>query len=89
MYLFIFIFIPYHACMHAKSLQSCPTLCGPLDYSMPGSSVHGILQAKALPCQSPGDLPNPGINLASPVAPALQQILYPWALGEPILYHIF
>ena len=32
----------------AKLLQSCPTLCDPLDYSPPGSSVHGILQAKIL-----------------------------------------
>ena len=29
-----------------KSLQSCPTLCDPMDYSLPGSSVHGILQAR-------------------------------------------
>ena len=28
--------------------QSCPTLCGPMDYSPPGSYVHGILQAKIL-----------------------------------------
>ena len=27
--------------MHAKSLQSCPTLCNLMDYSLPGSSVHG------------------------------------------------
>ena len=32
-----------NACMHAKSLQSCPTLCEPMDSSPPGSSVHGIL----------------------------------------------
>ena len=32
----------------AKSLQSCPTLCHPLDCSPPGSSVHGILQARIL-----------------------------------------
>ena len=32
----------------AKSRQSCPTLCDPMDYSLPGSSVHGILQAKVL-----------------------------------------
>ena len=35
--------------VHTKSLQSCPTLCDPLDYSPPGSSVHelnGILQAR-------------------------------------------
>ena len=28
--------------------QSCPTLCNPVDYSLPGSSVHGILQARIL-----------------------------------------
>ena len=32
----------------AKSLQSCLTLCDPMDCSPPGSSVHGILQAKIL-----------------------------------------
>ena len=35
-------------CAHAKSLQSCPTLCDPMDLSPPGSSVHGILQARTL-----------------------------------------
>ena len=32
----------------AKSLQSCPTLRNPMDLSPPGSSVHGILQARVL-----------------------------------------
>ena len=32
----------------AKSLQSCPTLCDPIDRSPPGSPVPGILQAKTL-----------------------------------------
>ena len=32
----------------AKSLQSCPTLCDPMDCSLPGFSVHGILQARIL-----------------------------------------
>ena len=32
----------------AKSLQSCPTLCDPIDSSPPGSSVSGILQARTL-----------------------------------------
>ena len=32
----------------AKSLQSCPTLCDPIDSSPPGSPVHGILQARTL-----------------------------------------
>ena len=32
----------------AKSLQSCPTVCDPIDCSPPGSSVHGIFQASVL-----------------------------------------
>ena len=32
----------------AKSLQSCPTLCDPIDGSQPGSAVPGILQARTL-----------------------------------------
>ena len=35
-------------CMRVKSLQSCLTLCDPMDCSLPGSSVHGILQAGIL-----------------------------------------
>ena len=35
------------AYVHAKLLQ-CPTLCNPMDCSLPGSSVHGILQARIL-----------------------------------------
>ena len=36
------------ACMHAKSLQLCPTLCDAMDSSSPGSSVHRILQTRVL-----------------------------------------
>ena len=32
----------------AQSLQSCPTLCDPMDHGPPGSSVHGILQERKL-----------------------------------------
>ena len=44
-----------HECLRAKSLLSCPTLCNPMNRSPPGSSVHGILQARilewvAMPC---------------------------------------
>ena len=38
--------VPSIACMHAKSLQSCPTLYDPLDCSPPGSSVHEMPQAR-------------------------------------------
>ena len=52
--------------------QSSLTLCDPRDCSPPGSSVHGILQARILEWVAsppPGDLPNPGIE---PRYPALQ-----------------
>ena len=61
--------------VYAKSLQSCPTLCNPMECSPPGSSVHRIFQARiwsGLPCPSPGDLPDPEIETVSSVAPALQ-----------------
>ena len=37
-----------HAATAAKSLQSCPTLCDPIDSSLTGSLVPGILQARIL-----------------------------------------
>ena len=37
-----------YAAAAAKSLQSCPTLSDPMDCSPPGSSVHGIFQARVL-----------------------------------------
>ena len=39
---------PNAAAAAAKSLQSCPTLCDPIDGSPPGSPVPGILQARTL-----------------------------------------
>ena len=39
---------PETAAAAAKSLPSCPTLCDPVDRSLPGSSVHGIFQARVL-----------------------------------------
>jgi len=44
-----------------------------VDYSLPGSYVHGILQARILEWVAiffPGDLPNPGIEPGSPTLPA-------------------
>ena len=37
-----------HACVCAKLLQPCPTLFDPMDYSLPGSFVYGILLARIL-----------------------------------------
>ena len=57
------------------SLQSCPALCNPMDYSPLGFFVHRILKAQyssVLPCPPPGDLPNLGIKPMSSAAPALQ-----------------
>ena len=54
--------------------HSCLILCDPMDYSLPGSSVHGIFQARILEwvaisysrgSAQPGDLPNPGIEPVS------------------------
>ena len=43
------VFCPLqHLAAAAKSLQSCPTLCDPIDGSPPGSPVPGILQARTL-----------------------------------------
>ena len=66
-------------CMKVKSesevVQSCLTLRDPMDCSLPGSSIHGIFQAKywsGLPFPSPGDLPDPGIEPAATAAKSLQ-----------------
>ena len=50
------------------------TLCDPMDHSPPGSSVHGILQARILEwvaMPSPGDLPDPEIKPETLMSPAL------------------
>ena len=45
----ISVFVLYQLmCVCVKSLQLCLTLCDPMDHSLPGSSVHGILQARIL-----------------------------------------
>ena len=60
--------------MRVLIAQLCPTLCDPMDHSLPGSSVHVIFQAKILEsdaCPLPGNLPDPGIELTSIMSPAL------------------
>ena len=51
--------------VHAQSLQSCPTLCDPMDCSPPGSSVHeipqaGILEWAAMPFSRGSSRPRDG-----------------------------
>ena len=54
-------------CVHAKSLQLCPAVCDPMECSPPGSSVHGILQARILEWVV---MPLPGIKLMPLMCPA-------------------
>ena len=60
--------------MKVKVAQSCQTLCDPMDCSLPGFSIHGILQARILEWVgisfSRGDIPNPGIKPGSPALEA-------------------
>ena len=56
--------------------QPCPTLCDPMDCSLPSSSVHGIFQAIVLEWSViffSGDLPDPGIE---PSLPHCRETLY-------------
>ena len=62
-------------CMCAKSFQSCPTLCDPMDGSPLGPLSMGFSRQeyrKGLSCPPLGDLRNPGIEPTSPGALALQ-----------------
>ena len=45
---FSFLYSPTLTSIHSELTQSCPTLCDPMDCSLPGSSVHGIFQAIVL-----------------------------------------
>ena len=68
------------------SLQSCPTLCDPMDYNPPGSSVQqenwsGLLRPP------PGDLPDPGMKLTSLKCPALASGSLPLASWETHFVH--
>ena len=67
----------------AKSLQSCPTLCDPIDGSPPGSTVPGILQAR-------NSFKNVSIiiqtDLGSDINSALYQVLIGEGNGTPLQY---
>ena len=63
--------------------QSCPTLCSPMDYSSPGSSVHGILQTMGAVSYSlpQGIFPTQGLN---PGFPHCRKIFFFFLPYEPI-----
>ena len=44
----VFILIPKKERKESEVAQLCPTLCNPMDCSLPGSSIHGIFQARVL-----------------------------------------
>ena len=67
--------------MHAKLLQSCPTLCDPRDLSLTGSSVHGILQARIL--EWVAVLSSRGSSLLKDQT----HVFYVSSIGRQVLYH--
>jgi len=80
-YLYWFCFDQVRACMHAKLLQSCVTLCNPMDYSLPGFPIHGILQARILEwvaVASSGGSSEPGDRTCVSYIPNI---------GRRVLYH--
>ena len=57
--------------VQSEVAQSCPTLCGLMGCSRPGSSIHGIFQARVLEWVAISfskDLPNQGLNWVSRIA---------------------
>ena len=86
------------AWVRVKSLQSCPTLCDPMDCSQPGSSVHGTLQVRTLewvtmPSSRGSSQPRDGIQESRLSILPCRQILYPLShlgsssLGSLVLLH--
>ena len=62
------VYVRVCVCVCAKSLQWCLTPCNTMDHSPPGSSVHGIFQAripKWVAMSYLGDLPDPWIEPTS------------------------
>ena len=69
------------ACVHVKLLQSCLTLYDPMDHSLPGSSVHGILQARILAWVA---MPS---SRGSSRPRDLTHVPYVSCIGRQVLYH--
>ena len=71
----------YTYMLHVKSLQSCLTLCDPVDSSPPGSSIHGILQAGILEWVT---MPS---SRGSSWPRDWTHISYGSSIGRQVLYH--
>ena len=70
-------------------LGKCPTLCDPLDCSLPGSSVHGILWARilewvAIPFSSIRRINELGIKYAFSISENVLPVPYGHHLGSPV-----
>ena len=78
---YTYIYVYVYACVHAGSLQSCTTLYNPMDYSLPCSSVHGILQARRLEWIA--------VSFSRGSSPPKDQtdICYVSCIGRWLLYH--
>ena len=67
----------FHACEHAKSLQSCLTLYYPMDYIPLAASIHGILQARILEWVA---MPSSPLARNSPWTEEPAKLSSPWEL---------
>ena len=86
--MYIHLYTYMYLCMHVKLLHSCPTLCNPMECSLPGSFVHGISQARRLEWVAISS--SRGIFPTQESSPRLlwllhcRQILYWWATTEAL-----
>ena len=77
-----------HSVLSARSLQPCPTLCDSMDCSPPGSSVHGILQARilewvAMPSSRGSSKPRDQTRTRDGTC-----VFYVSCIGRQVLYHL-
>ena len=70
--------------MHAKSLQSCPTLCNTMDCSLSHSTVHWILQARILDWEA-----MPSLEGISPTLGSNPHLLHWQAVSLPLVQHVY
>ena len=88
---YYFCVIPYYVLHVCVCAQSCPTLCNPMDCCLPGSSVHGILQARILEwiaISFSGVLPDPGIKSRSLASLALAGGFFSTSMAWEALYYV-
>ena len=72
----IFDINPSVCVLCVKSLQSCPTLCDPVDHHPLSIGFSRQEHWSGLSCPPPGDLPNPGVEAMSLLSPALAGRLF-------------